>query len=258
MSASVGGYVDHVHLLVGLSRTITIAKLVEQVKTETSKWAKSTVGGHATEEQLLGLGVSWVWMGLEGENSRYLKLQETDTLSVVSWLHAHGIRVLGSTIIGLENHTPENIDQVIDYAVRHDTDFHQFMLHTPVAGTPLYQELREQGRIKDDAEYDVGDIHGQSNRSRSEDLVRLHQHLVQESREPKLMSHLVDKFSLVRLGLHDKKHAPLCDRCSHGVGIEDEIRRVERLEKRKQRFRRLRIVDHDVDILGHPRLAVVH
>ena len=39
-SASVGGYSDHVHLLLGLSRTLTIAKLVEDVKTETSKWAK--------------------------------------------------------------------------------------------------------------------------------------------------------------------------------------------------------------------------
>jgi len=37
VSASVGGHIDHVHLLVGLSRTITIAKLVEKVKTETSK-----------------------------------------------------------------------------------------------------------------------------------------------------------------------------------------------------------------------------
>ena len=36
-SASVGGHVDHVHLLTGLSRTITIADLVEHVKTETSK-----------------------------------------------------------------------------------------------------------------------------------------------------------------------------------------------------------------------------
>lgn len=31
-SASVGGHIDHVHLLVGLSRTITIAQLVENVK----------------------------------------------------------------------------------------------------------------------------------------------------------------------------------------------------------------------------------
>lgn len=40
VSASVGGYVDHVHLLVGLSRTITIAAVIEKIKTETSKWAK--------------------------------------------------------------------------------------------------------------------------------------------------------------------------------------------------------------------------
>lgn len=42
VSASVGGSIDHVHLLVGLSRTVTIAKLVEKIKTKTSKWAKTS------------------------------------------------------------------------------------------------------------------------------------------------------------------------------------------------------------------------
>jgi REP element-mobilizing transposase RayT len=46
-SASVGGYIDHVHLLIGLSRTITIATLVEHVKKETSKWAKKASRGNA-------------------------------------------------------------------------------------------------------------------------------------------------------------------------------------------------------------------
>ncbi len=41
VSVSVGGHVDHVHLLIGLSRTSSIAKVVEKVKTATSKWAKS-------------------------------------------------------------------------------------------------------------------------------------------------------------------------------------------------------------------------
>ncbi len=40
-SASVGGHFDHVHLLVGLARTVTIAHLVEHIKTETSQWAKT-------------------------------------------------------------------------------------------------------------------------------------------------------------------------------------------------------------------------
>lgn len=37
----VGGVEDHVHLAVGLSRTITIAKLVEQLKTSSSMWLKT-------------------------------------------------------------------------------------------------------------------------------------------------------------------------------------------------------------------------
>jgi putative transposase len=36
----VGGTLDHVHLAVHLSRTLTIAKLVETVKTSSSKWLK--------------------------------------------------------------------------------------------------------------------------------------------------------------------------------------------------------------------------
>lgn len=35
-----GGHVDHIHLLVRLSRTIRICKLIEVIKTETSKWVK--------------------------------------------------------------------------------------------------------------------------------------------------------------------------------------------------------------------------
>jgi hypothetical protein len=113
-------------------------------------------------EQLVGLGISWVWMGLEGKNSQYTKLRDVDTLQLVRRLQSHGVHVLGSTIIGMESHTPENIDSVIDYAVRHDTDFHQFMLYMPVVGTPLYDQLLAQGRMKDESEYHPGDAHGQS------------------------------------------------------------------------------------------------
>lgn len=39
-----GGVDDHVHLAIALSRTITIAKLVEQLKTSSSKWLKGQSG----------------------------------------------------------------------------------------------------------------------------------------------------------------------------------------------------------------------
>ena len=66
--------------------------------------------------------------------------------------------LLGSTILGLEHHTPENIAGEIEHAISHETDLHQFMLYTPVPGTPLYQEMAEQGRLLD---VDLADIHGQ-------------------------------------------------------------------------------------------------
>jgi radical SAM superfamily enzyme YgiQ (UPF0313 family) len=114
-----------------------------------------------TIEQLVGLGISWVWMGLEGRDSQYAKLHGIDTRKLVGDLQSHGIRVLGSSIIGLEEHTPENIDEAIDYAVRHDSDFHQFMLYTPSPGTPLHAELSARGKMKDPGEYHMADIHGQ-------------------------------------------------------------------------------------------------
>ena len=109
--------------------------------------------------ELVELGVSWVWMGLESPRSAYLKLQGADTIALTRELRNHGIKVLGSTIVGLEHHTPENIGGEIEHAVAHDTDFHQFMLYTPVPGTPLYAEMTAQGRMLDGI--DLADIHGQ-------------------------------------------------------------------------------------------------
>jgi hypothetical protein len=109
--------------------------------------------------ELVELGVSWVWMGLESPQSSYTKLKGADTLSLTRELRRHGIKLLGSTIIGLEHHTPENIHEEIEHAVEHDTDFHQFMLYTPVPGTPLFAEMTEQGRMLDGV--NLADIHGQ-------------------------------------------------------------------------------------------------
>jgi len=111
-----------------------------------------------TMQELVELGVSWIWMGLESERAGYAKLHGTDTLALTRELRAHGIRVLGSTIVGLEHRTPDNIRDEIEHAVLHDTDFHQFMLYTPVPGTPLYDEMARQGRLLD---VDLADIHGQ-------------------------------------------------------------------------------------------------
>jgi len=111
-----------------------------------------------TMEELVELGVSWLWMGLESPKSGYQKLVGSDTLKLTHELRENGIKLLGSTIVGMEHHTPENIEEEIEYAIAHETDFHQFMLYTPVPGTPLYQQMKEENRLID---VDLADIHGQ-------------------------------------------------------------------------------------------------
>jgi radical SAM superfamily enzyme YgiQ (UPF0313 family) len=151
------------NFLLQRKRALRLLELMEQ---HDKSWAlyvfaSANVLRMYTMDQLVGLGISWVWMGLEGKASQYTKLNGTDTLTLVRELRSHGIRVLGSSIIGLEEHTPENIDQAIDYAVSHNTEFHQFMLYTPIPGTPLYAEHQAKGTLLDPSEYDPADNHGQ-------------------------------------------------------------------------------------------------
>ena len=139
-------------------------RLLELMKQAGKSWALYVFSSaHAVRsysmQELVELGVAWLWLGLESPHSSYAKLQNVDTRALVQELRQHGIRVLGSTIVGLEHHTPENIPEEIEYAVSHASDFHQFMLYTPVPGTPLHREMQEQGLLLEDVE--LADIHGQ-------------------------------------------------------------------------------------------------
>ncbi len=114
-----------------------------------------------SDDELVGLGVSWVWLGLEGKRSAYPKLRGSDTPALVARLQSLGIRVLGSSIVGLPEHDAATIDAAIDHAVAHDTEFHQFMLYTPVPGTPLYADHAAAGTLLPADECPDADTHGQ-------------------------------------------------------------------------------------------------
>jgi hypothetical protein len=141
-------------------------RLLELMESNGKSWAiyvfsSARVLQSYTIDQLVRLGIGWVWMGLEGKESAYDKLHGVDTRALVAQLQDHGIRVLGSSIIGLESHRPENMEAIIDYAVSHETVFHQFMLYTPVPGTPLYEKHKADGSLLPEAEFPVADAHGQ-------------------------------------------------------------------------------------------------
>jgi radical SAM superfamily enzyme YgiQ (UPF0313 family) len=139
-------------------------QLLERMKKAGKSWSlyvfssANAINKYSIEE-LVQLGISWIWMGLESPHSSYAKLRNSDTQALAAKLRQHGIKLLGSTIVGLEHHTPQNIREEIEFAVSHGTDFHQFMLYTPVPGTPLFQQMEQEGRMLDGV--DPADIHGQ-------------------------------------------------------------------------------------------------
>ncbi len=151
------------NFLLNKKRTLRLLELMIENKKSWSFsiFSSAKVIKSYSDDQLIRLGIAWIWMGLEGKNSSYVKLDSIDTKSLVIHLQTLGIRVLGSTIIGLEDHTPENINQAIEWAVSHNTVFHQFMLYTPIPGTPLHEKHRKDGTLLSEEECPLADSHGQ-------------------------------------------------------------------------------------------------
>jgi REP element-mobilizing transposase RayT len=71
-----GGWIDHVHILCGLSRTVTVAQLVEHLKTETSKWVKERTRDLANFHWQAGYGVFSVSQSVLEQVIEYIARQE--------------------------------------------------------------------------------------------------------------------------------------------------------------------------------------
>jgi radical SAM superfamily enzyme YgiQ (UPF0313 family) len=149
------------NFLLNRPRALRLLELMQRSNKSWALYVFSSINAirRYSMEELVQLGVSWIWVGLESPKSGYAKLKDADTRAIIANLRDHGIKMLGSTIVGLEHHTPENIQEDMDYAVSHCTDFHQFMLYTPVPGTPLFHQMTAEGRMLDGI--DLADIHGQ-------------------------------------------------------------------------------------------------
>ncbi len=105
------------------------------------------------------LGIRFLWLGMEGRNSEYAKNDGIDLPALVSRLRENGIVVLGSIILFSERHTPENIQDDIDFVIDAGPDFIQFMQLGPLPGTALYEAYERAGRIRHDVPYE--EWHGQ-------------------------------------------------------------------------------------------------
>jgi hypothetical protein len=113
-------------------------------------------------DNLVRLGVDLVWIGFESRSrqGQFAKNHGIDAQVLVQDLRNRGIAVLASGILCMEHHTPDNIQQDIDFLVNLEADFVQFMLLTPVPVTALYRDHKRRGLLRTDLPFQ--EWHGQT------------------------------------------------------------------------------------------------
>lgn len=71
----------------------------------------------------------------------------------IARIQSHGIRVNGCFILGLDGHTPQIFDEVYEFAVDSELFDVQVTIQTPFPGTPLYNRLKREGRLRFDGDW---------------------------------------------------------------------------------------------------------
>ncbi|MDJ0762659.1 MAG: B12-binding domain-containing radical SAM protein [Myxococcota bacterium] len=112
-------------------------------------------------DNLVRLGAQFVWIGFESRShqERFVKNKGIDAKQLVKDLRDRGISVLASGILCMEHHTPDNMQEDIDFLVDLNADMVQFMLLTPMPVTALYEEHKARKTFREDVAWE--DTHGQ-------------------------------------------------------------------------------------------------
>ncbi len=97
-------------------------------------------------DELVRIGVSAVWVGLEGKQSTYDKLHGERLHELCARLRRHGILVCGSMIIGFDYQTPETIRQELLEILEAEPTYLQCLMYGPTPGTPLWERIEAEGR----------------------------------------------------------------------------------------------------------------
>lgn len=111
-------------------------------------------------ENIVKLGYGFIWIGLEeSTGSAYHKMEGVQLRHLIDDLQAHGVEVLGSTILGFPHQGPSEVDHEIEHALSYGCTYNQFMLYMAMPGTALWKQMKAESRLK--ADFPWCDIHGQ-------------------------------------------------------------------------------------------------
>jgi radical SAM superfamily enzyme YgiQ (UPF0313 family) len=145
------------------TKEILSGMIAEGIKTRWSAQVRTDVG---RDPELLRLmvdsGCHTLGIGFESINPRtleeYNKKQNTeDIISCIRVVKDHGIHIHGMFVLGADSDDVETIHRTADFATSSGIDTIQFLILTPLPGTPLFPDMMNTGRLlhKDWSKYDV-------------------------------------------------------------------------------------------------------
>ncbi len=97
-------------------------------------------------------GCSRVFIGFESIDDHALEAMNKsqsrkDIESSIRAFHRFGIRIHGMFMFGEDNDTLDNINDTVDFALKHEIDTVQFMILTPIPGTTFYERIVAEKRL---------------------------------------------------------------------------------------------------------------
>lgn len=106
-------------------------------------------------QQLARSGCRGVLIGFESLNEANLRLMnkrfnmmKNGYVGALDNLRRHGIAVYGTFVFGYEHDNPDSFGEAVDFAIEQDMYVAAFNHLTPFPGTPLYQRLEAEGRLR--------------------------------------------------------------------------------------------------------------
>jgi len=93
------------------------------------------------------LGLEVVWIGIESKFQPYPKNTGMDIPGLIREFRRYGIRMILSSILCLDEHTKENIEEDINYHLSLQPVYSQFAHYSPAQGTVLWRRMKQEGRI---------------------------------------------------------------------------------------------------------------
>lgn len=143
-------------------RALTLLRLMEEQRKPYSYGLFSSADAllRLGIENIVKLGYCFVWIGLEeSTGTAYEKMAGVRLRSLIGDLQAHGVEVLGSTILGFPHQSAADVDREIEHALSYGCTYNQFMLYMAMPGTALWKQMKADKRLKEN--FPWCDIHGQ-------------------------------------------------------------------------------------------------